>query len=143
MLTVKGKHSMKTAKTCVVGTGILVTLLLASCTTRPEDLGANPAYISPTPSQNIFDGSYVNPIVTGKTPPTCPDVPAPTVTVSNGLVTMTGSNFSLTGSVNTTGKITLATAAGRTFIGQMDQTKMTGRFTGPNCVYDVYWTRGA
>jgi hypothetical protein len=111
---------------------LLLALLLAACNTPP-----------PVTSQNVFNGSYVNPVVTAKTPPTCPDVPAPTVTVSNAVVTMTGSNFSLTGSVNTNGKITLATEDGRTFIGQFDNTKLTGRFTGPTCVYDVYWTRGA
>jgi hypothetical protein len=102
----------------------LILLLLASC------------------SSGNFSGVYSNPVVTAKAPADCPLVIPPTVTISNGTVTLQGQNFTASGTMDSQSRIVITGSEGRVFRGQIDPDQaLRGRFQGPNCIYDVYWTR--
>ena len=86
---------------------LLMALFLGACSSAPASSGGTP-----------YDGTYINPVIVNRTPPDCPNVIPPSVTI--------------------------ATNGGRSFQGQVDASfALRGRFTGPNCVYDVYWTRAS
>ena len=92
-----------------------------------------------------FDGTYGSPAVTGKSPPTCPDLGwLPNWTITNGRAVAQGPNLGFTGSVTPTGALAMNSITGQTFAGQIDpHFVLTGRVTGPNsnCAYYMTWTR--
>jgi hypothetical protein len=94
--------------------------------------------VAPTTSR-VFDGVYANPVVTAKTA-TCPNVNPPALTITNGLAQ--GPNFLLQGYVSPQGALAMHSDSGQTFQGQIDQQfVLRGHVAGPNCAYDVAWTR--
>jgi|SRR6516165_962992 len=112
---------------------LLMALFLGACSSAPASSGGTP-----------YDGTYINPVIVNRTPPDCPNVIPPSVTIGSGVATLSGPNFVLSGPTNLSGGVTIATNAGRSFQGQVDASfALRGRFTGPNCVYDVYWTRAS
>ena len=105
----------------------LTLLLLMSCSSS-----------SPPP----YNGVYSNPVVTAKTPADCPLVIPPTATISNGVVTLQGPNFTASGPMDSQSRIVITGSEGRVFRGAIESDQaLRGRFQGPNCIYDVYWTR--
>ena len=98
---------------------------------------------SPTNTTTAFDGNYGNLVVTGKTPSGCPDLPlTPYFPISNGRAYMQGYNLTFQGYVTPQGGLTMTSGLGQTFQGQIDpQFVLRGRVTGPNCAYDMTWTR--
>jgi hypothetical protein len=100
---------------------------------------------SPSNTTTAFDGTYGNAV--GRTAtPGCPDfITGRNLTIRNGLATFqpgavaTG-NFQ--GYVNPQGGLSMTSQQGQTFQGQIDSNfALTGRATGPNCVYDASWNR--
>jgi len=69
------------------------------------------------------------------------------MTIRNGLATfqsgdLATGNLNFQGYVNPQGGLSMVSQQGQTFQGQIDSNfVLTGRATGPNCVYDVSWSR--
>ena len=99
---------------------------------------------SPTNTTTAFDGRYSNLVVTAKTSG-CPDLPLPPYfDISNGRAYMQGYNLTLQGYVTPQGALTMTSGLGQTFEGQIDpRFVLRGRVSGPNCAYDMTWTRAA
>ena len=119
---------------------ILVALLLASCSSNPPP--PSTTYTAPAPAVPVsYNGTYANPVVTAKAPPNCPLVVPPTLVISNGVVTLVGTNTSMSGTASG-GTVTMTGPQGRSYQRHIDANgAVRGRFSGPNCVYDVYWPR--
>jgi len=98
---------------------------------------------SPTNTTSAFDGSYDRAVVTAKNPAGCPDLSLPPyLVISNGHATLQGYNLTFQGYVNPQGALTMNSGFGQTFQGQIDpQFGMRARVTGPNCAYDMTWSR--
>jgi hypothetical protein len=127
-------------------------LAVSACAPQPSPppvaapaYGAQPAPGSPNNTTRAFDGYYGNAAARNVTPG-CPDfVTARALTIRNGLATLqsgvlaTGTlNFQ--GYVNPQGQLTMVSQQGQTFQGQIDPNfVLTGKATGPNCVYDASW----
>jgi len=98
---------------------------------------------SPTNTTTAFDGRYGNLVVTAKTPSSCPDLPLPPYfVINNGFALMQGYNLSFQGFVTPQGALNMPSSFGQTFQGQIDpQFVLRGRVAGPNCAYDMTWSR--
>ena len=123
---------------------LLAISLLAVSACAPQPTGPIGAVAgSPTNTTTAFDGNYGNLVVTGKTPSGCPDLPlTPYFPISNGRAYMQGYNLTFQGYVTPQGGLTMTSGLGQTFQGQIDPNfVLTGRASGPNCLYDASWTR--
>ena len=98
---------------------------------------------SPTNTTAAFDGSYDRAVVTARNPAGCPDLSLPPyLVIHNGLATLQGYNLTFQGYVNPQGALMMTSGFGQTFQGQIDsQFGMRARVTGPNCAYDMTWSR--
>jgi len=98
---------------------------------------------SPTNTTATFDGSYDRSVVTARTPAGCPDLSLPPyLVIKNGLAQLQGYNLTFQGYVNPQGALTMTSGFGQTFQGQIDpQFVIRARVTGPNCAYDMTWSR--
>jgi hypothetical protein len=98
---------------------------------------------SPANTTTAFDGRYGNLVVTAKTPSSCPDLPLPPYfVINNGFALMQGYNLSFQGFVTPQGALNMPSSFGQTFQGQIDpQFVLRGRVAGPNCAYDMTWSR--
>ena len=106
-----------------------------------------PAPGSPSNTTRAFDGNYANAIARNVTPG-CPDfVTGRALTIRNGLATfqsgvLATGTLNFQGYVNPQGQLSMVSQQGQTFQGQIDPNfVLTGRATGPNCVYDASWSR--
>jgi hypothetical protein len=106
-----------------------------------------PAPGSPSNTTRAFDGNYANAIARNVTAG-CPDfVTGRALTIRNGLATfqsgvLATGTLNFQGYVNPQGQLAMVSQQGQTFQGQIDPNfVLTGRATGPNCVYDATWTR--
>ena len=110
---------------------------------------------SATNTTRAFDGNYGN-AVARNVNPGCPDfVTGQNLTIRNGLATFqaaapaTGTGIPATGTLNFQGYVNpqgglamVSQTGGQTFQGQIDPNfVLTGRASGPNCLYDASWTR--
>ena len=109
---------------------------------------------SPTNTTTAFDGYYGH-AVARNVGSACPDyVTGHELTIRNGLATFhtsvpaTGTGIPATGTlnfqgyVNPQGGLAMVSQQGQTFQGQIDPNfVLTGRATGPNCLYDASWNR--
>ena len=109
---------------------------------------------SPTNTTTAFDGYYGN-AVARNVSPGCPDyVTGHEFEIRNGLATFhtsvpaTGTGIPATGPlnfqgyVNPQGGLAMVSQQGQTFQGQIDPNfVLTGRASGPNCLYDASWNR--
>ena len=102
---------------------------------------------SPTNTTRAFDGDYGKALLRNVTSG-CPDfVSGRAMTIRNGLATfqsgdLATGNLNFQGYVNPQGGVSMVSQQGQTFQGQIDSNfVLTGRATGPNCVYDVSWSR--
>jgi len=98
---------------------------------------------SPTNTTAAFDGSYGRAVVLARTPTTCPDLSLPPyLVISKGLAQLQGYNLTFQGYVTPQGALAMSSGFGQTFQGQIDpRFVLSGRVTGPNCVYDMTWSR--
>ena len=133
-------------------------LAVSACAPQPyAPPAAAPAYVaqpagapaagSPSNTTRAFDGYYGNAVARSMTPG-CPDVITATgLTIRNGFVQFQGGTATLgsltfQGYVNPQGGLSMVSQQGQTFQGQINPNfVLTGRATGPNCVYDASWTR--
>jgi len=110
---------------------------------------------SPTNTTTAFDGYYGHAVARGLSPG-CPDyVTGHELTIRDGLATFhtntvpaTGSGIPATGPlnfqgyVNPQGGLAMVSQQGQTFQGQIDSNfVLTGRASGPNCLYDATFNR--
>ena len=109
---------------------------------------------SPTNTTTAFDGYYGHAVARGLSPG-CPDyVTGHELTIRDGLATFhtsvpaTGTGIPATGTlnfqgyVNPQGGLAMVSQQGQTFQGQIDSNfVLTGRASGPNCLYDATWNR--
>jgi hypothetical protein len=110
---------------------------------------------SATNTTTAFDGYYGHAVARGLSPG-CPDyVTGHELTIRDGLATFhtntvpaTGSGIPATGPlnfqgyVNPQGGLAMVSQQGQTFQGQIDSNfVLTGRASGPNCLYDATWNR--
>ena len=98
---------------------------------------------SPTNTTAAFDGSYDRALVTARNPAGRPDLSLPPyLVIQNGLATLQGYNLTFQGYVNPQGALMMTSGFGQTFQGQIDpQFVLRARITGPNCAYDMTWSR--
>ena len=114
-------------------------------TTMAQPVGAPVG--SSTNTTNAFDGAYdgnfIHNMSVGRTNVECPDLRiAPALTIRNGLAQFQGANGTFQGYVTPQGAVTMQSAHGDTFQGQIDPYfVLTGRATGPLCTYDTSWKR--
>ena len=106
-----------------------------------------PATGSPANTTRAFDGYYGNAFARNVTPG-CPDfVTGNALTIRNGLATfysgvLATGTLNFQGYVTPQGQLTMVSQQGQTFQGQINPNfVLTGRATGPNCVYDASWSR--
>jgi hypothetical protein len=126
---------------------LLSASLLAISACAPQPTGPLPptgaVAGSPTNTTNAFDGRYGNLVVTAKTPSGCPDLPLPPYFfIRDGYAQMQGYNLTFQGYVTPQGALTMTSGLGQGFQGQIDpQFVLRGRVAGPNCAYDMTWSR--
>jgi hypothetical protein len=120
-------------------------LAVSACTPPPPPAPVAQPVSTPAPANttSAFDGTYGNPIIGAKSPPGCPDLGfAPNLTIRNGLALLQGPNLTFQGYVTPQGVLAMSSTTGQTFQGQIDpQFVLRSHVTGPNCAYDVTWTR--
>jgi hypothetical protein len=130
----KGK---KMVKLILLG---LPLLSVWSCAPPPPPPPPQPAAAVQIPqtTTTAFDGSYINPVVSAKTP-TCPNLPPlPPLTITNGSAVWQGPNLAFQGYVTPQGVLAMNSSTGQTFQGQIDQTRvLRARVSGSACAYDV------
>ena len=127
--------------------GISILVVSACAPHAPPPPAAPAAMVQPVPGSTAytttaFDGDYGNAVAKSMTPG-CPDIIAATgLTIKNGFVQFRGANLTFYGYINPQGGLSLTTQQGQTFQGRIDPNfVLTGRATGPNCVYDASWSR--
>jgi len=124
-------------------------LAVSACAPQPSPPPASVAQPagapvgSPTNTTTAFDGSYGRPTVTARAPSNCPDLSLPPyLVIKNGLAQLQGYNLTFQGYVTPQGALAMSSGFGQTFQGQIDpRFVLSGRVTGPNCVYDMTWSR--
>ena len=123
-------------------------LAVSACAPQspPPPTPMGQAVPAPTATNNTtaaFDGNYGNPVIASKSPPGCPDLGAlPNWTINNGLAALQGPNLGFGGYVSPTGALALSSSTGQSFQWQIDpHFVLSGRLFGPNCAYNVSWTR--
>jgi len=120
-------------------------LAISACAPQPSPPPASTAAQSGSAANTTtaFDGRYGNLVVTAKTPSSCPDLPLPPYfVINNGFALMQGYNLSFQGFVTPQGALNMPSSFGQTFQGQIDpQFVLRGRVAGPNCAYDMTWSR--
>ena len=123
---------------------LLVPLLSVwGCSTAPPPPPSQPAAAVQVPqtTTTAFDGNYVNPVVTAKTP-YCPLLPAlPSLTITNGSAVWQGPNIAFQGYVTPQGVLTMNSGTGQTFQGRIQPVRLlSAHVAGPTCAYDVSFT---
>lgn len=107
------------------------------------------AYAAGSPSNTTrafdgaYDGNFVQNMSAGRTTLDCPNMGvAPALIIRNGLAQVQTSVGTFQGYVTPQGALAMQSDHGQTFQGQIDPYfVLTGRTTGPNCVYDASWKR--
>jgi hypothetical protein len=104
----------------------------------PPPQPAAAVQVVPQTTTTAFDGSYINPVVSAKTP-TCPNLPPlPPLTINNGSAVWQGPNLAFQGYVTPQGVLAMNSSTGQTFQGQIDQTRvLRAHVAGPARAYDV------
>lgn len=96
-------------------------------------------------STAAYDGNYEKPVITSKSPG-CPDLGSLSyVTISNGRALFQGPNLSqFQGYVTPEGILAMSSPTGQKFQGQIDSRfVLRANVAGPNCAYDIAWTRAS
>jgi hypothetical protein len=125
---------------------LLVISLVGISACTPQQTAPPPAPMAQpvaATTTNVFDGTYANGVVTAKTPAGCPNLNfPPSLTISNGLALLQGPNLRFSGNVTPQGVLAMSSNSGQTFQGQIDPNfVLRAHVTGPNCGYDVTWSR--
>jgi len=131
---------------CLLGISLLA---ISACVPpaappAPPPVAAAPyALGSAANTTNAFDGNYgtatVRQVSPGCADPRFADV---YLTIQNGLAQAQGPNLTFQGYVTPQGALAMRSQLGQTFQGQIGPTFVaTGRAQGPNCWWDVSWTR--
>ena len=96
----------------------------------------------PAPT-TVFDGTYGHGAVTAMSPPGCRKLTLPpNLTITNGSALFQWDVLTFQGNVTPQGALAMNTASGQTLQGQIDpHFVLTARLAGPNCTYDVTWSR--
>jgi hypothetical protein len=133
-------------KLFLLGVSLLAVSACAPQAPPPPPAMAQPAAASvgsPTNTTAAFDGSYGRAVVLARTPTTCPDLSLPPyLVIKNGLAQAQGYNLTFQGYVTPQGALAMTSGFGQAFQGQIDpQFVLRGRVAGPNCAYDVTWSR--
>ena len=118
----------------VLAFGFLI-LSAAACTPQPP----------PAETTTAFDGYYEKPVISAKSQG-CPDLSTvPYLNISNGLAVLQAlPTFYFQGKVTPQGTLSMRSAAGQTFEGQIDpHFVLNANASGPNCSYHVTWTRAS
>jgi hypothetical protein len=92
-----------------------------------------------------FDGHYEKPVITAKSQG-CPDLgTVPFLSISNGLAVFQAlPSFYFQGNVTPQGTMNMRSSRGQTFEGQIDpQFVLNAKISGPNCSYNIRWTRAS
>jgi len=112
-----------------------LALLVQACTSQ-----------SPTSdTTTAFDGYYEKAVIAAKSPG-CPDLGTlPYLNISNGLAVFQAlPTFYFQGKVTPQGTLSMRSAAGQTFDGQIDSHfVLNANLSGPNCSFHVTWTRAS
>jgi hypothetical protein len=126
----------------LLGISLLVVSACAPQAPLPPASATQPVG-SPTNTTAAFDGSYGRPVVTARNPANCPDLSLPPyLVIKSGLAQLQGYNLTLQGYVTPQGALAMSSSYGQTFQGQIDpRFVLNGRVTGPNCTYDMNWSR--
>jgi hypothetical protein len=97
----------------------------------------------PTPTTTAFDGLYGHGAVTAMNPPECRKIPLPpNLTIKGGSALFQVDNLIFQGPVTPQGALVMNTASGQTLRGQIDSHfVLTAHVAGPNCAYDMTWSR--
>jgi hypothetical protein len=96
-------------------------------------------------TSTYYDGTYTGQLVqnvSGVTTGQCPKFNvAPALTIKNGVARFAALDLTFQGYVTSQGGVTMQSAGGQTFYGQIDPYfQLRGRVIG-NCVYDATWQR--
>jgi hypothetical protein len=128
---------------------LLGVSLFAISACAPQPAAPPPAAAAPfalgsaANTTTAFDGNYGR-VVVRQVSPGCADPRFSDVnlTIRNGLAQAQGLGLTFQGYVTPQGALAMQSDHGQTFQGQIGPTfVVTGRGQGPNCIWDVSWSR--
>jgi hypothetical protein len=128
----------------LLGISLLAVSACAPQPAPPPAAAAAPfASGSAANTTTAFDGNYGT-VIVRQVSPGCADPRFSNVnlTIRNGLAQAQGLGLTFQGYVTPQGTLAMQSDHGQAFQGQIGPTfVVTGRGTGPNCVWDVSWNR--
>ena len=127
----------------LLGISLLAVSACAPQPSPPPAAVASYALGSSANTTTAFDGDYGSVIVRSASPGCAdPRFQDANLSIRSGLAQARGLNFTAQGYVTPQGALAMQTEHGQTFQGQIGPNfVLTGRATGPNCVWDVAWNR--
>ena len=116
-------------------------LSVSACAPQSPPPPPAPAAV-PAPTA-VFDGTYGHGAVTAMSSSGCRQLSLPpNLTIKNGSAMLQWDVLTFQGNVTPEGALAMNAASGQTFQGQIDpHFVLTARVAGPNCTYDVTWSR--